>query len=53
MLEVIFSSFWTWLGTVFIILSMGWAASMPIVYFCHLKKIAFLSSLKRKDSKIQ
>lgn len=51
MLEVIFSSFWTWLGTIFLILSIGWAASMPIYWFSYLKKILYLNKLHSRNNK--
>lgn len=36
-LEVVFSSFWTYSGTVFLIISVGYAASFPFYWLYKLK----------------
>lgn len=51
MLETVFSSFWTWLGTIGLILSIGFSIAMPIYYYGWLKKILLLNSLHHKSHK--
>ena len=37
-LEVIFFSFWNWMGTVFLILSIGNALALPFYWYYRLKQ---------------
>lgn len=51
MAEIVFSSFWTWLGTIALIVACGFSLSMPIYWFTYLKKIMFLHKIHNKRTK--
>ena len=38
-LEVVFNSFWTYSGTVFLIIAMGYSASLPFYWLYKLKVV--------------
>jgi hypothetical protein len=48
--DIIFSSFWNWLGAVGLILACGWAVSLPIYWFAYLKKIMHLQKIQPKTT---
>ena len=44
-LNVIFSSFWTYSGTVFLIMAMGYSASLPFYWLYKLKMVKASKSM--------